>query len=79
MNSSGGKQSRNLRTILRWFHSVAGAMIAIMIYSPLGDNDAFVLLVQIAVLPIVILTGFWMWQQARVRRLLRGFSTARTG
>ena len=61
--------NRSLRTILRWSHVVAGALLAAFVYSPLRESDAFVLLVQVALIPVLILSGFWMSQKARVRKL----------
>lgn len=40
------------------------------IYSPLGDVLAFQLLVRIILVPVIIITGVWRWQQARVRKLV---------
>lgn len=57
------------RTILRSTHLVMAFLIGVFIYSPARDSEAFVLLVQVAVVPAAALTGVWMWQQARVRRL----------
>lgn len=68
MNISNG----TLRTMLRWAHTTAGALLAAFVYGPLRENEAFVLLVQVALVPIIILTGVWMWQQARVGKLLAG-------
>lgn len=62
--------NRTLRNLLRWFHIVAGSLVATVIYSPLRESEAFVLVVQVALLPVLILTGISMWQQARLRRLL---------
>jgi hypothetical protein len=42
--------------------------VCIFIYTPLGDVSAFQLLVQIILVPMIIITGVWMWQQARVRK-----------
>jgi hypothetical protein len=61
--------SKQLRLILRYTHLAAGTLIGLFVYSPLGDVPAFELLVQIALIPVVMLTGIWIWQQARVRRL----------
>ena len=62
--------NKQLRLILRYTHLVAGILIGLFVYSPLGNVPAFELLVQIALIPVTVLTGFWIWQQARVRRLL---------
>lgn len=40
------------------------------IYTLLGDISEFELLVQIILIPVIIITGVWMWQQARVRKLI---------
>jgi hypothetical protein len=61
--------NKQLRLILRYTHLAVGILIGLFVYSPLEDVPAFELLVQIALIPIVVLTGIWIWQQARVRRL----------
>ena len=61
--------NKQLRLILRYTHLVVGILIGLFVYSPLRDVPAFELLVQIALIPIVVLTGTWVWQQARVSRL----------
>ena len=67
---------KKFRSLLRWAHIATGAILAAFVYSPLRENDGFVLLVQFGLIPALILTGVWMSQQARVRRLL---GRARTG
>jgi hypothetical protein len=61
--------NKQLRLILRYTHLAAGILVGLFVHSPLGDVPAFELLVQIALIPIVVLTGIWVWQQARVSRL----------
>jgi hypothetical protein len=61
--------NKQLRLILRYTHLAAGILIILFVYSPLGNVPAFELVVQIALIPIVVLSGIWIWQQARVRRL----------
>lgn len=48
-----------------------GFLIGVFVYTPARESEAFVLLMQAAVVPAVALTGLWMWQQARIRRLYR--------
>jgi hypothetical protein len=62
-----GKQQRSL---LRYSHLLAGMLNVFFIYTPLGDVWAFQLLVQIILVPVILITGVWMWQQARVRKLI---------
>ncbi|QIN80132.1 hypothetical protein GBA65_18205 [Rubrobacter marinus] len=66
-----GNPNKTTRTILRWTHVLVGFLIGVFVYTSARDSETFVLLMQAAVLPAVILTGAWMWQQARIRRLLR--------
>jgi len=61
--------NKQLRLILRYTHLAAGILIGLFVYSPLVDVPAFELLVQITLIPIVVLSGIWIWQQTRVRRL----------
>ena len=63
--------SKTTRTILRWTHVLAGFLIGVFVYTPAHDNETFVLLMQAAVVPTVTITGLWLWQQARIRRLYR--------
>ena len=66
-----GKQQR---TILRYSHLLAGMLNVFFVYTPLGDVSAFQLLVRIILVPVIIITGVWMWQQARVgKRIAKGF------
>jgi hypothetical protein len=65
-----GLSGKQQRTILRYSHLLAGMLNVFFIYTPLGDVWAFQLLVQIILVPVIIITGVWMWQQARVRKLI---------
>jgi hypothetical protein len=65
-----GLSGKQQRTILRYSHLLAGLLNVLFIYTPLGDVRAFQLLVQIILVPVIIMTGVWMWQQARVRKLI---------
>ena len=60
-----------MRTTQRRAHLLAGFLIGVFAYTPARDNEALVLIMQAAVVPAVTLTGLWMWQQARIRRLHR--------
>ena len=65
-----GLSGKQQRTVLRYSHLLVGMLNAFFIYTPLSDVRAFELLVQIILVPVIIITGVWMWQQARVRKLL---------
>ena len=64
-------RKRTTRTLLRWTHVLVGFLIGVLVYTPARDDEAFVLLMQAVVVPVVALTGLWMWQQARIRRVYR--------
>ena len=65
-----GLSGKQQRTILRYSHLLAGMLNVLFIYTPFGDVWAFQLLVQIILVPVIIITGVWMWQQTRVRKLI---------
>ena len=65
-----GLSGKLQRTILRYTDLLAGMLNVFLIYTPLGDVREFELLVQIILVPVIVITGVWMWQQARVRKLL---------
>ncbi len=65
-----GLSGKQQRTILRYTHLLAGMLNVFFIYTPLGDISEFELLVQIILIPVIIITGVWMWQQARMRKLI---------
>ena len=65
-----GLSNKGLRTVLRYAHLLAGVLNVLLIYTPLGDVAQFELLVQIILVPVIVVTGVWMWQQARVRKLI---------
>lgn len=61
---------KQVRNVLRFCHLFAGMLLVPFVYSPLGDVAAFELVVQVALIPLTIITGFSMWHQAKLRRLL---------
>jgi hypothetical protein len=65
-----GLSGKQQRTILRYSHLLAGMLNVFFIYTPHGAVWAFELLVRIILVPVIIITGVWMWQQAKVRKLL---------
>jgi hypothetical protein len=62
---------KQLRNILRITHLVAGVVLGNFLYSPLGSNPTFRMLMQIVIFPVFVLTGLWLWQMPRVRKLLK--------
>lgn len=64
--------NKTTRIALRWTHLLIGWLIGVFVYTPMREDDTFVLLMQVVFIPLVAIIGVRMWQQARIRRLYRG-------
>ena len=62
------------RSIVRWIHIILAIPIIGYIYSPFEALPDFAHLVRFIFLPVMVLSGLWMWKGHVVRRL---FSTRR--
>jgi hypothetical protein len=58
------------RSILRWIHIVFGIPIIGYVYSPFEEIPNYAPLVRFVFLPVLLLTGLWMWQGHVLRRLV---------
>jgi hypothetical protein len=58
------------RTILRWIHIVFGIPIVGYIYSPFDQIPNYAPVVRYVALPVILLSGLWMWKGHVVRRLI---------
>ena len=56
-----------LRSLLRVLHFLAAASLGTLVYSPWIQVQAFVLFNQVVVIPVLALSGMWMWQGHRLR------------
>lgn len=63
------KQSTK-RSILRWIHIVFGIPIIGYVYSPFEEIPNYAPAVRYVFLPVLLLSGFWMWKGHVVRRLI---------
>jgi hypothetical protein len=57
------------RSILRWIHLVFGIPILGYIYSPFEELPNYAPVVRYVALPIILLSGLWMWKGRLTRRL----------
>ncbi len=57
-----------VRMILRWIHIVFGIPIIGYIYSPFEDLRYYAAEVRYVFLPIILVSGLWMWKGHLVRR-----------
>ena len=58
------------RSILRWIHIVLAIPIAGYVYSPFAELPNYAPVVRFVSVPVLVLTGFWMWKGHAVRRLI---------
>ena len=56
--------NRRLRSVVRWLHLIGGSLIATFIYAPWGQAPLFVGLMRWGIIPLLILSGLVLWQQA---------------
>lgn len=64
------------RTIFRWIHIVLAIPIIGYIYSPFDKIPEYAAPTRYVFVPIMVLSGLWMWKGHVLRRL---FSKAATG
>jgi hypothetical protein len=59
-----------VRTIFRWIHLVFSIPIFGYIYSPFAKIPQYAPAVRFFFLPVLVLSGLWMWKGQVVRRLI---------
>ena len=57
------------RSVFRWIHIVMAIPIAGYIYSPFDKIPQYARPTRFVFVPILVLTGLWMWKGHVVRRL----------
>jgi len=67
------------RSILRWIHIVFSIPILGYIYSPFDKIPNYAPATRLVFVPVMILSGLWMWKGHVVRRLISKRSTGGTG
>lgn len=63
------------RAIVRWIHLVFSIPIIGYVYSPFDKIPEYAAPTRFVFLPILVLTGLWMWKGQAVRRLFAKQST----
>ena len=59
------------RSILRWIHIVVAIPILGYIYSPFEKLPDYAFRTRFVFVPVMVLSGLWMWKGHVVRRLFR--------
>ena len=67
------------RTIFRWIHLILAIPILGYIYSPFDKIPQYAPLTRYVFVPVIVLSGLWMWKGHVVRRLISKRSTCTTG
>jgi len=67
------------RTIFRWIHLVLSIPILGYIYSPFDKLPSYAFRTRFVFVPIMVLSGLWMWKGHVVRRLIWKRPAASTG
>jgi len=58
------------RAIFRWIHIVFGIPIIGYVYSPFKELPNYAPVVRYIALPMIVLTGLWMWKGHVLGRLI---------
>ncbi len=57
------------RSIVRWIHIVLGIPIVGYVYSPFEELPNYAPVVRFVSIPVIVLSGLWMWKGHVLRRL----------
>jgi hypothetical protein len=66
------------RLILRWIHIVFGIPIVGYVYSPFEEIPNYAPVVRFVAVPVIVLTGLWMWKGHVLRRVISGIAGSRS-
>jgi predicted tellurium resistance membrane protein TerC len=58
------------RSIFRWIHIVFAIPIIGYVYSPFKELPNYAPVVRYVAVPVIALTGLWMWKGHLLRRLI---------
>ena len=67
------------RTIFRWIHIVFAIPILGYIYSPFDKIPNYAPATRFVFVPVMVLSGLWMWKGHAVRRLISKRPASGTG
>jgi predicted tellurium resistance membrane protein TerC len=58
------------RSIFRWIHIVLAIPIIGYVYSPFKELPNYAPVVRYVAVPVIVLTGLWMWKGQVLRRFI---------
>jgi len=59
------------RKIIRWIHLLGSIPILGLIYGPVGQIPNAVLAIQRVLMPMIIISGLWLWKGHHIRKRFR--------
>lgn len=59
------------RKIIRWFHILASIPILGYIYGPVAELPEASMAVRWVILPLVVMSGFWLWLGGRAKKWMK--------
>jgi hypothetical protein len=68
--NSAKTRSGITRTIFRWIHIICGIPMLGYIYDSPSDTHNYAFSVRYVFLPVLLLSGLWMWKGHVIRRLI---------
>jgi hypothetical protein len=71
------KAKISVRSILRWIHIIFSIPILGYIYSPFEEIPKYAPATRFVFLPIMVLSGFWMWKGHVLQQLISKRSASR--
>ena len=64
--------NKNLRRVIRLIHLMGAASLGLYFYSPIAGDPTLGFIIRFVMIPIIVLSGIALWQQARLNKLLNG-------
>lgn len=58
------------RSILRWIHIIFGLPILGFVYGPAEEVQQYAPIFRYVFVPVIVLSGFWMWKGDALKRLI---------
>ncbi len=62
---------KKILTILRWVHIIMGLVLFSYVYSPFGRYVEYRIFIKAFVVPVVFLTGVWLWKFGLFKKMFR--------
>ena len=60
------------RVVMRWLHIIASIPILGYIYGPVAQMPRAAFAVKAVIIPLVVLSGLWLWKGHLVKKLFTG-------